>query len=184
MAGVDRDYVDDVLVLDCTVGLLARAVLLLLANKANQDTGKTYGGEWLTKRLGRHAGNIARAIVELETVGYIDVDHRRGRAPIVWFPREIYPQVRAQVRELDDTNTRTERAPVREGRAPVRDRSRTSARVSGSLSGSLSAPPAPSNGCRLCDGTSFISEAVLVGDETVWESTPCACHPKRRKRAR
>lgn len=64
----------------------ARLVLMLLAERANRDSGQTYTGGWLCRAARMHPSSVRRSLYELADAGLIALHNRPGKATTVRFP--------------------------------------------------------------------------------------------------
>ena len=64
----------------------ARMILMLCAERANRDTGATFGGGWLCRAANLHPANVRKYLHELHESGLIRVCGNRGKALEIRFP--------------------------------------------------------------------------------------------------
>jgi len=160
------DYVLQWLEDDDELTTSARLVLMLLAARANSQTGVTYTGEWLQDVTGLGRSALWRAMGQIRDSGIVAVDDRHRSGSRVRFPVvSKLSTVVAPARRLSPNHPSVSVALARHGVAP-------GARVSGSISGIENARDTHDSACA-CDSTGWV-----YNDETRTVS-PCPSHAAR-----
>jgi len=156
----------------CDLPLLARTLLMDLSERAATTGAGWESASHLAARYGVHRSSVLRALRQVESAAGGLVERRR--IPGIG-DRWVFHNCAPTGAHTGEGGAR----PTVAGRAPYGREARAHGRAKPKQPIEPSADFA--NACESCDGTSFVSDEVVRGDRSVWESRRCPeCNPKGR----